>query len=242
MDEPAASNRSATDDEGGATAAAPGPLGVDVLSRVSTDVLSRARSGDERAFLALYRAAQPGLLRYLSVLVGSAAERIAEVTWRRVTAELGDFDGELEAFRAWVTGIGRALALEHLRELRAAGIAVTTIDVTDGPTPVRAAKALVSISELDGEQAEAVALCAVVGMDEGEAAGVLGLRGQTVRQRFEAGLRSLGQRLHQAGVSRLSPGDQPATVTTVAAVAAVGRTPTVGRTRIGSSVDVQVGR
>ena len=42
-----------------------------------SDVLGRARAGDERAFLALYRAAQPGLLRYLSVLVGDAAEEVA---------------------------------------------------------------------------------------------------------------------------------------------------------------------
>lgn len=180
-----------------------------------TDVLGRARAGDERAFLALYRAAQPGLLRYLTVLVGDgdAAEELAAQTWVEVGADLGSFAGSLEGFRGWVAGIGRRRALDHLAGLElddrsgataaTAATAATTATTgaasapatRSGPTPPRTARALGLIAQLPRDEAEAIALRSVMGLDEGEAADVLGVRRGALRRTAFRGLRALARRL-----------------------------------------------
>lgn len=165
----------------------------------SADVLGRARAGDERAFLALYRAAQPGLVRYLSVLVGGDAEQVAAQTWAEVNRELAGFDGELDSFRGWAAGIGRRLAREHLDRQSHAGSAVA-LDPLAGPTPPRASRALRLIAELPRAEAEVVTLRAVMGMGEAEVASVLGLRPGAVRRAAERGLRALTRRLQPVPV------------------------------------------
>jgi RNA polymerase sigma-70 factor (ECF subfamily) len=174
----------------------PGPDGD-----VRHDVLGRARSGDERAFLALYRAAQPGLLRYLTVLVGEAAEVVSERTWAEVGRELAGFTGTLEGFRAWVAGIGRRRALELLAELGLEAVEVpgSSIDPGAGPTSPRTARALRMIAELPREQAEAITLRSVMGLDETAAATVLGIRRGTLRRHALRGLRALARRLDPLG-------------------------------------------
>jgi len=57
------------------------------------ELLQAAIGGDERAFAGLYRAVQPGLLRYLTVLVGADAEDVA-------AEEIGGEAAALAAFRA----------------------------------------------------------------------------------------------------------------------------------------------
>ncbi|WP_276328943.1 RNA polymerase sigma factor, partial [Amycolatopsis lexingtonensis] len=69
--------------------------------------LERARHGDEEAFRALYRAVQPGLCRYLRVLVGQDAEDVASEAWLQITRDLASFRGDLDGFRAWTATIGR---------------------------------------------------------------------------------------------------------------------------------------
>ncbi len=163
-----------------------------------SDVLGRARAGDERAFLALYRAAQPGLLRYLSVLVGDAAEEVAAQTWIEVGRELAGFEDTLDGFRGWVAGIGRRRA----QDFRAADYGVSeemlasiTLEAVNGPTPPRAARALGVIAELPRDEAETVALRSVMGLDESQTASVMGVRRGTVRRTALRGLRALARRL-----------------------------------------------
>ena len=53
-------------------------------------------AGDERAFRTVYRAVQPPLLRYLSVLVGrSEAEDVASETWAQAFRDLDRFASSL---------------------------------------------------------------------------------------------------------------------------------------------------
>ncbi len=156
------------------------------------NVLGRARAGDERAFLALYRAAQPGLLRYLAVIAGDAAEELAAGTWREVARDLAEFPGTLEGFRTWVAGIGRRLALDHLDAVRSGAVVPRPVVPS---IPDRPALALETISRLPGPQAEAVALRAVVGLDPVSAAEVLGVRPGALRRAARRGLLALGRRL-----------------------------------------------
>jgi RNA polymerase sigma-70 factor (ECF subfamily) len=158
-----------------------------------SDVLGRARAGDERAFLALYRAAQPGLLRYLTLLVGDAAEEVAAQTWIEVGRELATFAGTLDGFRGWVAGLGRRRALDY----QGSETALPTLaqEPVGGPTPPRTTRALGIIAELPRDEAETVALRSVMGLDEAETATVLGVRRGTVRRTALRGLRALARRL-----------------------------------------------
>ena len=73
-------------------------------------------TGDEAAFRTVYRAVQPPLLRYLTVLVGSAdAEDVASETWAQAFRDLGRFSGDADGFRGWITTIGRNRGLDQLR-------------------------------------------------------------------------------------------------------------------------------
>ena len=67
---------------------------------LSSAVLA-ALEGNDEGFRTLYRAIQPGLLRYMKVLVGSDAEDVASETWLHVVRDLHTFRGDGEAFRRW---------------------------------------------------------------------------------------------------------------------------------------------
>src|SRR5215218_11106594 len=95
----------------GPRTAAPGEAGL-------VTALHRAQAGDEEAFRGLYRAVQPGLLRYLRALVGADAEDVASETWLQVARDLGSFRGDIDGFRGWVATIGRHRAMDHLRKQR----------------------------------------------------------------------------------------------------------------------------
>ncbi|MFF8269498.1 RNA polymerase sigma factor [Streptomyces sp. NPDC016562] len=84
-------------------------------------VLAAARRGDDAAFLALFRAVQPGLLRYLTLLAGEEAGEVASGTWLRIARELGSFSGDYDAFRGWVSAVGRSRARELPRRRRGGG-------------------------------------------------------------------------------------------------------------------------
>src|SRR5438046_1716453 len=53
--------------------------------------LDAASRGNEAAFTRVFRAVQPGLLRYLRALVGPEAEDVAGETWAQVCRDLATF-------------------------------------------------------------------------------------------------------------------------------------------------------
>ncbi len=170
-------------------------------------LVQRMLDGDEDAFRELYRAIQPGLLRYLTVLVGiSDAEDVAAETWAQAVRDLSRFSGTSDGFRGWVTTIGRHRALDLLRSKgRRPIVDAPTDELLDRPDPDSAetqAIALVSTSEalrliasLPPDQAEAVLLRAVVGLDAGAAARVLGKKPGAVRTAAYRGLLALRKKL-----------------------------------------------
>ncbi|MGW4528794.1 RNA polymerase sigma factor [Amycolatopsis sp. NPDC004378] len=179
--------------------------------------LEAARDGDDDAFRVLYRAVQPGLLRYLGVLVGHDAEDVASEAWLQVARNLGKFRGELDGFRGWVATIARHRAIDHLRNRRRRPVAVERVEeFSDVPgredtagsavEAIGTDAALALIAELPREQAEAVLLRVVMGLDAPAAAKVLGKRPGAVRTAAYRGLRTLAERLPppEAGQSRRS--------------------------------------
>jgi RNA polymerase sigma-70 factor (ECF subfamily) len=192
-----------------------------------TAIVDRMRAGDEAAFTVVYRTVQPPLLRYLSVLVGSTdAEDVASETWSQACRDLGSFSGDGDGFRGWVATIGRHRALDHLRARGRRPLAdVRVEDVSNLPhvadaesaalESIETAKALRLIATLPQDQAEAVLLRAVMGLDAKTTGRVLGKRAGAVRTSAYRGLKALGERL--AGpepdipVERAAEGDNPTT-------------------------------
>ena len=160
--------------------------------------VARAQAGDVRAFEALYRDVQPRLVRYLGTLVGPDAGDVASETWLQVARDLRGFRGDATGFRAWVVGIGRHRALDHLRaHRRRPSEPWDPSSLPDGGVEpdldegLATRRALALIGRLPQDQAEAVLLRVVVGLDAPAAAEVLGKRAGAVRMATSRGLATL---------------------------------------------------
>jgi RNA polymerase sigma-70 factor (ECF subfamily) len=170
------------------------------------DAVARMCEGDGDAFRVVYRAVQPVLLRYLTVLVGpQEAEDVASDTWAHACRDLDRFTGDADGFRGWVTTIGRNRALDLLRRrtrrVRAdQGLeGVDAVDPYDVESAVMEAfstsGAVALIGSLPRQQAEAVWLRVVMGLDARAAGAVMGVRPGAVRSAAHRGLRTLATRL-----------------------------------------------
>jgi len=183
------------------------------------DAVEQMLSGDEDAFRIVYRSVQPGLLRYLTVMVGTTdAEDVAAEAWAQGARDMHRFTGDGDGFRGWITTIGRNRALDHLRAKARrpvvdAGLYESLEEIAASHPTVRLAldaerealdslstqAALALIGTLPQDQAEAVLLRAVIGLDAKSAGQVLGKRPGAVRTAAYRGLRSLAQRLEGDG-------------------------------------------
>ncbi|MEV1147657.1 RNA polymerase sigma factor, partial [Micromonospora sp. NPDC049799] len=154
------------------------------------DAVVRAQAGDEDAFRFLYRSLQPGLLRYLTALVGADAEDVASEAWLQISRDLPTFTGG--EFRAWTVTIARNRAMDHLRRQRRRPSLPVPVQALselagDADTAERAGEtigteaALALIATLPPREAEAVLLRAVIGLDAETAGRVLGRRPGAVR-------------------------------------------------------------
>src|SRR5580693_4404843 len=173
-------------------------------------VVERAQRGDPEAFRALYRDIQPRLLRYLHTLAGQDAEDVAAETWLQITRDLPGFSGDYDHFRGWAATIARHRALDHLRRAarRPPQVAVPADDLASWPAADDTAQhaidglatgaALALINTLPPDQAEAVLLRAVLGLDARTAGQVLGKRPGAVRTAAHRGLRTLARQLDAA--------------------------------------------
>jgi RNA polymerase sigma-70 factor (ECF subfamily) len=193
-------------------------------STADEDPVAAAQGGDEAAFRLLYREVQPRLLRYLRSLVGADAEDVAADAWLEIARNLHNFQGDLDAFRGWAATIARHRAVDHLRRLRRRPCADVPIehlvemaspdDTADGALNAMSTDTAVAlIATLPRDQAEAVMLRVVVGLDAESAGKVLGKRPGAVRTAAHRGLRRLAERLsHDVGspdTRRVTPGTLP---------------------------------
>jgi RNA polymerase sigma-70 factor, ECF subfamily len=171
------------------------------------DAVGRAQQGDTEAFRLLYRDIQPRLLRYLHAIAGQDAEDIASETWLQVTRDLPGFSGTYDGFRGWVATIARHRALDHLRRVtrRPPALALPAEDLAAWPAAadtaqtaldaVATAGAVALIATLPPDQAEAVLLRAVLGLDAATAGQVLGKRPGAIRTAAHRGLKTLHKKL-----------------------------------------------
>jgi len=157
------------------------------------EALHAAQDGDAHGFAQLWRALQPAVLRYLRVVIGDQAEDAASETWLHVIRDLDRFHGDLSAFRGWLFRIARHRALDLRRR-------PTVRHSTDPVAPDAATVALEAegtewalglIATLPTDQAEAVMLRIVAGLDVATTAQILGKRPGAIRIATMRGLRRL---------------------------------------------------
>jgi RNA polymerase sigma-70 factor (ECF subfamily) len=176
-----------------------------------------ARGGDVEAFRQLYREVQPGLLRYLRGLVGEDAEDLASETWLQIARDIRSFRDEGAGFRGWAVTIARHRALDHLRRSQrrpATGMSVDELtdlpdaqDTEEQVLRIAATNATIAfIATLPADQAEAVLLRVVVGLDAKAAAKVMGKRPGAVRTAAWRGLKTLADRLQSLDVTHAGIG------------------------------------
>ena len=183
------------------------------------EAVRAALRGDAEAFRLLYRDTQPRLLRYLRALAGDDAEDVASETWLQVARDLHGFAGDHDAFRGWVVTIGRHRALDQARQRSRrpptvpvpshdlAGLAAADDTAAGAIDALSTEAALRLIATLPPDQAEAVLLRAVVGLDAKAAGQVIGKRAGAVRSAAHRGLRALARQLgQQAAVPYASNG------------------------------------
>jgi RNA polymerase sigma-70 factor (ECF subfamily) len=164
-------------------------------------VLARARAGDDAAFLELWRGLQPRLLRYLQVLGCDDPDDVASETWLQVVRDLHRFSGDEEEFRRWLFTVGRNRAIDAARartRRRVSPVADGLDGFADGQTVeeqvldgMSVKKAIGLLAGLSQDQAEAVALRVIAGLDTPAVAGILGKSPGAVRVALHRGLRAL---------------------------------------------------
>jgi RNA polymerase sigma-70 factor, ECF subfamily len=172
-----------------------------------TAAVLAAQDGNETAFRTVYRAVHPRLLGYVRTLVGDPdAEDVASEAWLQIARDLDRFSGDADRFRGWAARIARNRALDHIRMRGRRPVTVgDETELTGKPaesdTAGEAIEALVTdttlslIARLPQDQAEAVVLRVVVGLDAKSAAETLGKRPGAVRTAAHRGLKRLAELL-----------------------------------------------
>jgi RNA polymerase sigma-70 factor (ECF subfamily) len=170
------------------------------------ELLCRAKDGDEEAFSTIWRTFQPGLVRYLRVIGGQAADDLAADTWLQVIRKLTSFQGDDKAFRAWLYTIARHRHIDWRRQAGRRKESLVEIEVFDRlpgsddtsvrfETTVSTQSAIALIATLPADQAEAVMLRTVSGLPVSVVAEIMGRPPGTVRVLCHRGLRRLARTL-----------------------------------------------
>ncbi|HVC71687.1 MAG TPA: RNA polymerase sigma factor [Acidimicrobiales bacterium] len=172
-------------------------------------LLILARQGDEDAFASIWRTFQPGLIRYLRVIGGQAADDLAADTWLQVTRKLSTFEGNDKAFRAWLYTIARHRHIDWRRQATRRRESLVEVGVLDRlpssddttekfETTISTQEAVALIATLPPDQAEAVMLRTVSGLPVSVVAEIMGRPPGTVRVLCHRGLRRLASSLEGA--------------------------------------------
>ncbi|MFJ8072700.1 RNA polymerase sigma factor [Streptomyces sp. NPDC096176] len=180
-----------------------------------TAAVLAAQGGDESAFRSVYRAVHPRLIGYVRTLVGEAdAEDVASEAWLQIARDLDRFSGDADRFRGWAARIARNRALDHIRmrgrrpaiggdETELTGRPAASDTVDEAMESISTSSTMALIAQLPQDQAEAVVLRVVVGLDAKSAAKTLGKRPGAVRTAAHRGLKRLAELLGAEGAAAL---------------------------------------
>ncbi len=170
-------------------------------------LVGRAQQGDVDAFSALWRSLHPAVVRYLRVLDGPAADDLAAETWLEVVRHLHRFVGTDSGFRSWVLSIAHHRHLDWRRrqarrpEIHPADeyLAPPTDDAADTALEhIATDEVLAIIARLPTDQAQAVMLRVVNGLDVAAVAAIMQRTPGAVRVLTHRGLRRLDREVGAA--------------------------------------------
>ena len=185
------------------------------------ELLFRLRSGDEAAFVMLYRRRQGAIYRFAMHMSGSAtaAEDITQEVFLSLLRQGCGFDPERGTLSGYLFGIARKLVLRTLERSRA-DVALEN-EADDVPSPELAVidDPLIDLTRREGIEAlrravlalprryrEVVLLCDLEELDYADAAVVLGCPIGTVRSRMHRARALLFEKLNQDRNPRLAVG------------------------------------
>jgi RNA polymerase sigma-70 factor (ECF subfamily) len=171
-------------------------------------LLGNAKQGDQESFGAIWQAFHPALLRVTRGLAGARdADDVASSVWVDVVRSLDDFDGDVDAFRAWLFTLARRRLIDlRRRQTRRPETPLGDAfdrrggtDVADDAVSREATDAaLALVASLPPDQAEVVLLRAVAGLDVATVATIVGKKPGTVRVLAHRGLANLRRTLERA--------------------------------------------
>jgi RNA polymerase sigma-70 factor (ECF subfamily) len=176
------------------------------------ELLLRIRSGDEQAFLGLYRRRQAALYRFALHMSGSGpvAEDVTQEVFLALLRQDCGYDAERGTLSSYLYGIARKLILRHLERGRAD--VNLEVESEDGTPPELAVDddPLAELTHREGIEAlhravqalprryrEVVVLCDLEEVDYSDAAMVLGCPIGTVRSRLHRARALLLEKLKQ---------------------------------------------
>ena len=188
------------------------------------ELFIRIHSGDEQAFVSLYRRRQAGIFRFALHMSGSeaVAEDVTQDVFLAVIRDCG-YDPRRGTFSGYLYGIARKLVLRHLDRGRMDPLLESDLDQAELPELATIHDPLAEMTHREGIEAlrravmalprryrEVVLLCDLEEVDYAEAAEVLGCPIGTVRSRLHRARGLLLEKLNQekqkrAGVSMLKP-------------------------------------
>jgi RNA polymerase sigma-70 factor (ECF subfamily) len=176
------------------------------------DLLMLMRSGDEQAFVALYRKRQAALYRFALHMGGSAtvAEDITQEVFLALIRDECGYDPDRGTLSGYLFGIARKLVLRHLERGRS-DVALETdgedpawpeLAVNDDPLADLTRREGIeslrrAVQALPRRYREVVVLCDLEEVDYADAAFVLGCPIGTVRSRLHRARALLLEKLNQ---------------------------------------------
>jgi RNA polymerase sigma-70 factor, ECF subfamily len=178
-----------------------------------SSVLAGAKTGAPWALEALYRDLQPRLLRYLTSQAPKVAEDLASETWIGIAVSVPWFEGDEDAFRAFLFTVARRRVLDHRRKEYGRKTDATEPQALEELSAAsdgeRAALdnlgtgwALEQIATLPPDQAEVVLLRVIGDLSVEEVASIVGKRPGALRALQMRALRRLARQLAQEPVTR----------------------------------------
>lgn len=176
------------------------------------DLLKRLRSGDEAAFVALYRRRQGALYRFALRMTGSGstAEDVTQEVFLALLRKECGFDPSRGTLSGYLFGIARKLVLRHLDRMRALTDYANDTDQRPGIEPAAPGDPMgdlvhregierlrFAILKLPKRYREVVVLCDLEELDYAMAAAVLNCPVGTVRSRLHRARTLLLERLQK---------------------------------------------
>lgn len=173
--------------------------GMSPIPEADDELLLGVRSGDEQAFVTLYRRRQGPIYRFVLHMTGSvtAAEDVTQEVFLALIRENCGYDPERGSLSGYLFGIARKLVLRQLERGKSYPDQEWEDDRQIHLVPSPAGDPMIDLLRREGLEAlrkavqalprryrEVVVLCDLEELDYAEAAGVLGCPVGTVRSRL----------------------------------------------------------